>query len=176
MTHYRYRKCHVDAKRSTQSLEIEISSANTEADLSVRAVIDKAAAEPPEGSPFPDLKLARRYAGPLPFTFSYEAESGRMIVVEGVRRNWKPMPVHAEIEHCTFIEKAPFSGYPARLANAFYVEDISYRWNFLAYGPGAFHFVSRRTWLSTFSSAGLKLNREANCTPFVRVFELRNSA
>jgi SAM-dependent methyltransferase len=52
------------------------------------------------------------------------------------------------------------------------VEHLRDGWNFLAYGPGAFHFLSRRTWHRTFAAAGLKLARETPCTPFVRVFEL----
>jgi len=45
--------------------------------------------------------------------------------------------------------------------------------NFCAFGPGAFHFFSRADWLHTFDAAGLKLRREFNITPFVRVFVLR---
>lgn len=52
------------------------------------------------------------------------------------------------------------------------VEHLRDGWNFLAYGPGAFHFFSGATWRRSFGDAGLKLLREAPCTPFVRVFEL----
>jgi len=52
------------------------------------------------------------------------------------------------------------------------VEHLRNGWNFLAYGPGAFHFLSRKTWRRSFADAGLKLLRETSCTPFVRVFEL----
>ena len=52
------------------------------------------------------------------------------------------------------------------------VEHLRDGWNFAAYGPGALHFLSRRTWDRSFSEAGLKLVSEAPCTPFVRVFEL----
>jgi SAM-dependent methyltransferase len=43
--------------------------------------------------------------------------------------------------------------------------------NFLAFGPGFFHFQSRRTWLSTLHATGFEIVRESKITPFVRVFE-----
>lgn len=43
--------------------------------------------------------------------------------------------------------------------------------NFLAFGPGFFHFQSRRTWLSTLRATGFEIVRESKITPFVRVFE-----
>jgi SAM-dependent methyltransferase len=52
------------------------------------------------------------------------------------------------------------------------VEHLRDGWNFLAYGPGAFHFLSRGTWLGTFAAGDLRLVRESSCTSFVRVFEL----
>ena len=53
------------------------------------------------------------------------------------------------------------------------VEHLRDVWNFLAYGPGAFHFLSRQTWRRSFADAGMEISRESSCTPFVRVFELR---
>jgi SAM-dependent methyltransferase len=52
------------------------------------------------------------------------------------------------------------------------VEHLRDGWNVLAYGPGALHFLSRRTWIRSFRRGGLTLLREVSCTPFVRVFEL----
>lgn len=45
--------------------------------------------------------------------------------------------------------------------------------NFLAFGFGAFHFLSRREWSRVATSAGFKLEREVSITPFVRVFQFR---
>ncbi len=50
------------------------------------------------------------------------------------------------------------------------VEHLRDSWNLLAFGPGAFHFLPRKTWLETFSTSGWGLAREIPCTPFVRVF------
>ena len=45
--------------------------------------------------------------------------------------------------------------------------------NFLAYGPGFFHFHSRRTWVRCFSRHRFDVHAEFSITPFVRIFVLR---
>lgn len=42
--------------------------------------------------------------------------------------------------------------------------------NFAAYGPGAFHFHSRREWLASIAGASLKVCAEIRISPFIRVF------
>jgi SAM-dependent methyltransferase len=42
--------------------------------------------------------------------------------------------------------------------------------NFLAYGPGFFHFLPRAAWIEGTERAGLKLVKEFKITPMVRVF------
>ncbi len=44
--------------------------------------------------------------------------------------------------------------------------------NFLAYGPGAFHFHSRKEWRASWRATGLEIDREISITPFVRSFIL----
>ncbi|MEZ5059623.1 MAG: methyltransferase domain-containing protein [Saprospiraceae bacterium] len=44
--------------------------------------------------------------------------------------------------------------------------------NFLAYTIGFFHFHSKKTWINTFESAGLKIIEEKKTTPFISTFIL----
>ena len=47
--------------------------------------------------------------------------------------------------------------------------------NFLAYGPGFFHFQSRATWEAAFQAAELTLRSDQRITRFVHAFELAKS-
>jgi hypothetical protein len=128
LTHYAYRKADVDCRVDDRNLEIRISTPGREADLLVRADLINEPASPPPGSPFPNLEIARRFAGPLPFTFDYEAETRSIIRIQGVRRAWSPMPTHVEVLLNTFIEREPFKGVQPVLASAFHLADVPYFW------------------------------------------------
>jgi len=80
----------------------------------------------PEHSPFADWKEARRYAGPLPFTFTYDAEKKEVLIIEGVRQNWIPRPVRVHEYRFSFFRELNLSN--ALLANAFIIENIPYFW------------------------------------------------
>lgn len=80
----------------------------------------------PAGSPFEDWKEARRYAGPLPFTFTYNPADKKVLIIEGVRENWKPSPIKVLNYSFSFIDKLRLSD--ARLANAFIIRNIPYYW------------------------------------------------
>jgi len=80
----------------------------------------------PAGSPFPDWKEARKFAGPLPFTFTYNSTDKNVLIIEGVRENWKPAPVSVIEHNFSFINRLQLDG--ARLANAFIIRDIPYCW------------------------------------------------
>jgi hypothetical protein len=60
----------------------------------------------------------------------------------------------------------------APTGQAVVVEHLRDGWNFLAYGPGALHFLPRSAWLRAFAAGGLRIRAEMPCTPFVRVFIL----
>jgi len=47
--------------------------------------------------------------------------------------------------------------------------------NFLAYGPGTFHFFSRREWLTVAAQAGLHVGAQSSVTPFVACFVFTRS-
>jgi len=128
LTHYQYRFAHVDINETAAMLEIKISTPQSEADVEVIAQTDSPMAVPPSGSPFEDLHQARLFAGPLPFTFDYEKETHSIIVIEGVRESWKPVPVPVEVRCLSFFQQPPFNTVKPVLANAFHVRDISYSW------------------------------------------------
>jgi hypothetical protein len=44
--------------------------------------------------------------------------------------------------------------------------------NFLAFGPGFFHFFSKSSWRHAASAAGLQVRKEISITPFISVFML----
>ncbi len=80
----------------------------------------------PENSPFTDWKEARRFAGPLPFTFTYNKKTNKVLIIEGVRENWKPQPLKIKNCHFDFINKFNFKNIV--LANAFEIKQIPYYW------------------------------------------------
>ncbi len=112
-THYSYTT--TDIQTFTNDNLIEIKSSKSD----FKVVIEKSDEEIalPEDSPFFDWKEARRYAGPLPFTFTYFAEKKEVLIIEGVRQNWTPKPVKVESYHFSFLDQLKLSG--AKLANSF---------------------------------------------------------
>lgn len=80
----------------------------------------------PESSPFADWKEARRFAGPLPYTFTYNESKKEVLIIEGVRENWKPAPVKVMDHHFSFIDQLQLKD--VRLANAFIIRNIPYYW------------------------------------------------
>ena len=101
------------ATDSTRGLRIAVSPAGDEAPL-------------PAGTPFRSWKDARRFCGPMPFTFSYDSERRRVLIIEGVREQWKPAPLHVHECHIPHLASLGFS--ETRLACAFMVRDIPYHW------------------------------------------------
>ncbi|RZJ40776.1 MAG: hypothetical protein EOO19_15190 [Chryseobacterium sp.] len=80
----------------------------------------------PENSPFADLKEARRFAGPLPFTFTYNKKTKQVLIIEGVRQNWTPEPVKVLDYHFDFLDQLKLK--KPILANAFIIKNIPYYW------------------------------------------------
>jgi hypothetical protein len=128
LTHYNYRLAAIDFRDEAGRLEIRIRTPDTEADLHVVADLTSPPPTPPAGSPFRDWHEARLFAGPLPFTFDYEPHTRSIVMIEGVRQNWKPTPVRVEVLENTFFQSGPFNGTTPILANAFHVTNIPYRW------------------------------------------------
>jgi uncharacterized protein YqjF (DUF2071 family) len=80
----------------------------------------------PENSPFENWKEARRFAGPLPFTFSYNATDKKVLIIEGVRENWTPKPIKVISYNFEFLKSLNLKN--VVLANAFIIENIPYQW------------------------------------------------
>ena len=108
-------------------LGLRVDSAGGEADLELELAL-RIPGSLPEGSPFADEREARRFAGPLPFTFEYEKETHSIFVVEGVRENWSPQLVNVRVLKNTFFESTRFGGVKPVYASAFSIENIPYRW------------------------------------------------
>jgi len=127
-THYRYRWCKAEVNERPGKVEWQIHTADAEANLRVIAYIDEAPAGLPEGSPFRGLREAGRFAGPLPYTFDYEAETHSLIRVRGIRRNWHPKQVRVEVLENSFLTGKLFSQTTPILASAFHLYGVPYRW------------------------------------------------
>jgi len=121
-THYNYTT--TDIKFTGTNEKLVVSSEKS--DLFVEVILNNPAASLPAGSPFNDWKEARRFAGPLPFTFTYNDKTKEVLIIEGVRENWTPTPVEIVKSHAGFISQKGFKGIVT--ANAFIVENIPYHW------------------------------------------------
>jgi uncharacterized protein YqjF (DUF2071 family) len=121
-THYKYTTTDIDFKKN----ENKISIVSKKSDLEIEVNLDSNKANLPENSPFKDWKEARRFAGPLPFTFSYNKEKKEVLIIEGVRENWIPKPIEITKHKVGFIDQFNFKN--VHLANAFMIENIPYYW------------------------------------------------
>ena len=128
LTHYRYEHSHCRVQRTEQNYAVEVSTPDGGADLFVEADLSAPPVSLPAGSPFADFREARKFAGPLPFTFDYEKQTHSIIRVEGVRQQWNPRPVSVTVHRNAFLDGDPFRSAGAVLANAFFLEDVPYSW------------------------------------------------
>jgi hypothetical protein len=128
LTHYNYRLCETELKTTSGELHWTIRTPRAEADIEVVARLTDGPGPLPGGSPFTTLAEARRFAGPLPYTFDYEESTDSIIGIRAIRQQWEPRPVAVDVRRNTFLEHEPFLGARPILANAFYVHDVPYRW------------------------------------------------
>ena len=122
-THYRYST--TDINKTKQNDTLEISSVNSGFNITIETK-EKENIVLPESSPFSDWKEARRFAGPLPFTFTYNPETKDVLIIEGVRENWIPKPLNVIDYDFSFLNDMQLQD--TRLANAFIIENIPYYW------------------------------------------------
>lgn len=121
-THYNYTT--TDIKQIKKEHTTEISSTKSNFKLTIEATEEQV--NLPEHSPFADWKEARRFAGPLPFTFTYNKKKKEVLVIEGVRQNWEPHPVKVTSYQSGFLDTLKLE--KSVLANAFIIRDIPYYW------------------------------------------------
>ena len=122
-THYNYTTTDINQSRQDRITEINSDKSG------FKIQIENSGNENislPGGSPFADWKEARRFAGPLPFTFTYSSANKKILIVEGVRENWKPMPVKVMDYNFSFIDNLKLNN--VKLANAFITRNIPYYW------------------------------------------------
>lgn len=80
----------------------------------------------PGNSPFSDWKDARKFAGPLPHTFTYNSNKNSVLIIEGVRQNWVPQPIKIESYNFEFLNNLKLQS--VVLANAFEIKNVPYHW------------------------------------------------
>ncbi|GAA3521343.1 hypothetical protein GCM10022393_39620 [Aquimarina addita] len=121
-THYNYTTTDIvqQQRESIRSIKSLSSDFNIEIDL------DSTTVSLPADSPFKDWKEARRFAGPLPFTFTYNQKTKEVLIIEGVRQNWKPTPIQINASHISFLNTLQLTN--VILANAFVITNIPYYW------------------------------------------------
>jgi Uncharacterized conserved protein (COG2071) len=127
LTRYNYRYVNVTMRDDGSEKSVETARDDGTQTLFLSYDADGNDAPLPEGSPFPDWHTARLFAGPMPFTFSPEAD-GRFVVIEGRRTEWVPRPVRILKWDVSLFHESPLRDAEPILANAFVVENVNYRW------------------------------------------------
>jgi len=128
LTHYGYVHCRATMETRGDRLQVTVQSPGAAADLDVVADLSSRPAPLPAGSPFANLEDARRFAGPLPYTFDYERETNSIVMIKATRTRWEPQPIAVAVRTATFLDHPPFNTAKPILANAFHVENVPYRW------------------------------------------------
>jgi hypothetical protein len=121
-THYNYQETDIAFKRNGNQLEVLSSKSN----LLVKVEEHDDQISLPKNSPFKEWKDARRFAGPLPFTFTYNSCKKEVLMIEGVREDWTPKPVKVVESKVGFIDSLQLQG--GVLASAFLIDNIAYYW------------------------------------------------
>ena len=121
-THYNYQKTDIRFVKTGKQIQVQ----SIKSGLSVKVEERDDVITLPNDSPFANWKEARRFAGPLPFTFTYDEARQEVLIIEGVRENWTPQPVSVLESKVGFVERLQLQG--AILANAFVIHNIPYYW------------------------------------------------
>lgn len=121
-THYNYTTTDIHQTEDKSTTEIH----SVQSKFNVKLSKTDQEISLPEHSPFADWKEARRFAGPLPFTFTYNQTTKEVLIIEGVRQNWIPKPVKVIDYHFEFLNTLQLKN--PILANTFIIKNIPYYW------------------------------------------------
>jgi uncharacterized protein YqjF (DUF2071 family) len=113
-----------DINQITNNDLIEIFSAQSNFKVTIHKTTEDIAL--PHQSPFENWAAARHFAGPLPFTFSYDEKKKTVLIIEGVRENWTPQPLKILDYNFDFLNTMNLQN--VVLANAFIIKNIPYHW------------------------------------------------
>jgi len=122
-THYNYTTTDIKQTKNdnlktiqSEQSKFEITIDQNQADVAL-----------PKNTPFTNWKDARKFAGPLPHTFTVNNDDKSILTILGVRQNWKPNPVKVVNYHFDFLDNLKLQNMV--LANAFEIKNIPYSWN-----------------------------------------------
>ncbi len=121
-THYAYTTTYIMQQQRGDELQIN----SIKSGFNIQLNVGKESVKLPAGSPFADWKEARKFAGPLPFTFTYDKQTKKVLIIEGVRENWVPKPIEVVSQRISFFNDMGLAG--GKLANAFIINNIPYYW------------------------------------------------
>ncbi|PWV51744.1 DUF2071 domain-containing protein [Chitinophaga sp. S165] len=121
-THYNYTTTDIKQVESGDIRTFE----SAKSDFKVSIDVAEGDVALPANSPFNDWKEARRFAGPLPFTFRFNAATKEVLIIEGVRQNWTPKPIKVIDHRFSFFDALNIEN-PV-LANAFIINKVPYYW------------------------------------------------
>ena len=122
----RYNYTTTDIWREEVDSVVKIKSSKSNFRLNYRNSLTGESVRLPRSSVFGSWKEARRFAGPLPFTFEVDKPKREVLIIEGVRQHWDPRPIEVISYNFEFIDNLNFD--EIRLSNAFEIEDIPYYW------------------------------------------------
>ena len=121
-THYNYTT--TDIQQTTNGNFRTIKSEKSKFQITIEQTGNEI--QIPENSPFSDWKDSRKFAGPLPHTFTYNKANKTVLIIKGVRQNWKPEPLKIESYNFDFLDNLKLQN--VVLANAFEIKNVPYHW------------------------------------------------
>ena len=119
-THYNYTTTDISQIRKENNIELNSTHSGFHLETEIGNI------PLPNNSPFTDWKEARRFAGPLPFTFTYDTATKKILIIEGVREDWTPKPIKIIDYSFAFLSSLKLKD--AVLANAFIIQNVPYYW------------------------------------------------